>query len=216
MVLDKPPFMATHPSSGHYTGTLANALVARYGTLFHARFINRLDRNTSGVVLVARDPLSASALSRSMAKGEMQKTYFALVTGKMPPAGCIETGIRRRPESIMLRETCAIGEGDWSRTEYETIYADEAYSLVRLMPKTGRTHQLRVHMAHVGHPLLGDDLYGDGEGMARHALHAAVLRFPWNGEEIEVRAPLPLDMKQKIAELGREATELVEEDKMQA
>lgn len=206
VVLNKPPFMATHPSSGHYTGTLANALVFRYGSRFHARFINRLDRNTSGLVLVAKEPLAAAALSRSMARGEIHKTYLALVEGRIEAPGRIETGIRRKPGSIMIRETCPVEEGDHSLTEYTPLYADREYTLLRLTPRTGRTHQLRVHLAGIGHPILGDDLYGNASPLiARQALHAAVLCFREpGGEDVTVYAPLPEDMRALLLRKGWE------------
>lgn len=209
-VLNKPPFLPTHPSSGHYTGTLANALVFRYGPAFHARFINRLDRNTSGLVLVAKEPLAASALSRSMVRGEIHKTYLALVAGCLEGPGQIEADIRRRPGSIMLRETCPRGEGDIALTEYTPLYSDAEYTLLRLTPRTGRTHQLRVHLASIGHPIIGDDLYGNASPLiARQALHAAVLRFRApGGEELTVRAPLPEDMRALLACKGWEVPEL--------
>lgn len=206
-VLNKPPFMATHPSSGHYTGTLANALVHRYGGNFHARFINRLDRNTSGVVLVAKNALSAGALSGAMAAGNMQKTYFAVVEGELQSPGRIDADIRRKPDSIMLRETCPKGEGDASLTLFEPVFADREYTLLRLTPKTGRTHQLRVHLASIGHPILGDELYGKGSALiSRQALHAARLCFPLpgSGEPKTVVAPFPGDLRALFERKGWE------------
>lgn len=209
-VLNKPSNMPTHPSHGHFEDTLANALVFHYGgekTPFRPRFINRLDRNTTGNVLVARHALAAAALSDAMAQGKIKKTYLALVKGRLDKPAVIESGIRRRAESIIFREVCSVGEGDYAKTVVEPIAASDDFSLVRLCPETGRTHQLRVHLASVGHPLLGDELYGDGKGLARHALHAAVLAFPdpASGKAVTVQAPLPLDMMEKINELGKEA-----------
>ena len=219
LVANKPANMPTHPSHGHFEDTLANALAFHYGSEvqpFRPRFINRLDRNTTGVVLVARHALSAATLSVAMAHGEMKKTYLALVKGCVDRELTVKTGIRRREESIIFREVCALEEGAEAETLVKPLVSSAAFSLVELHPKTGRTPQLRVHMAHIGHPLLGDELYGDGAGMARHALHAAELRFPWDGEEITARAPLPLDMKEKIRELGEEAIGIVEGKKAQA
>lgn len=209
-LFDKPPFMATHPSSGHYTDTLANALVFRYGEQFCARFINRLDRNTSGVVLVAKEALSAAALSRSMARGEMQKTYLALVAGQVSGDGRIETDIRRVPQSIMLRETCPRGEGDHALTEYELLAGDSDYSLLRLHPHTGRTHQLRVHLASIGHPILGDELYGSASPLiGRQALHAAALQFTAPSSRVlRVAAPIPPDIRALISQKGWEVPPL--------
>ncbi|MBR6727144.1 MAG: RluA family pseudouridine synthase [Clostridia bacterium] len=214
LAVNKPCNMPTHPSHGHFEDTLANALAFRYGSEsapFRPRFINRLDRNTTGVVLVARHALSAAVLSKSMAEGRIQKSYLALVKGRVDGPVRIESGIRRREESIIFREVCPVGEGDLAITEAEPLLTTDAASLLRLRPQTGRTHQLRVHLASVGHPLLGDELYGDGQGMARHALHAEALRFPHptSGELLEVKAPLPADMVQALRLLGEEAMALV-------
>lgn len=210
-VINKPPFMATHPSSGHYTDTLANALVYHYGGNFHARFVNRLDRNTSGVVLVAKNALSAGALSGAMAAGEMQKTYLAVVSGEVLSPCVIDLDIRRKPESIMLRESCEKGQGDRAVTILEPLFADREYSLVKLTPKTGRTHQLRVHLSAIGHPILGDELYGAASALIpRQALHAAVLSFPLpvTGEKMTVKAPLPPDICNLLAAKGWEVPDL--------
>ena len=216
LALNKPADMPTHPSHGHYEDTLANGVAFRYGTPeqpFRPRFINRLDRNTTGVVLVARHALAAALLSGAMARGEIQKTYLALARGRVEST-VIQSGIRRREESVIFREACPVGEGDYAETIVETLAGTDEFSLVRLTPKTGRTHQLRVHMALIGHPLLGDELYGEGVGLGRHALHAVTLRFPdpQSGKSITVRAPLPLDMAQKILELGEEAMTLAKEE----
>lgn len=214
MVLNKPHGMPTHPSHGHFCDTLANALAFHFeqrGEVFRPRFINRLDRDTTGAVLVARHALSASALSAAMARGEIQKSYFALVHGELSGSFEIESGIRRVRESIITREACPVGEGDYAKTAVEPLATHGGVTLVQLFPQTGRTHQLRVHMAHVGHPLLGDGLYGiENDGFARHALHAATLSFPTlSGDRVSVKAPMPQDMMQKIAEMGKEVEELV-------
>lgn len=213
LVVNKPAGMPTHPSHGHFEDTLANGLAYHYtanGVSFRPRFINRLDRNTTGAVLVARHALSGSKLCADMAGGKIQKTYLALVDGQITQKRVIESGIRRRAESIIFREACPMDEGDYAKTIVEPIASNAQFSLVRLIPCTGRTHQLRVHLAFVGHPLLGDDLYGGSDvRIARHALHAAVLTFPapQTREKVTVRAPLPADMRDLILELGREATE---------
>lgn len=204
VVVNKPPEMPTHPSHGHYGDTLANALAYRYaaaGVSFRPRFINRLDRNTSGLVLVARHALAAATLSRAMAAGAIHKTYLALVEGVITAPRVIESGIRRRAESIIFREVCAPDEGDFARTELEPLARLGNLTLLRLTPRTGRTHQLRVHLASIGHPILGDDLYGNpSPRIARHALHAATLTFPdpKDGTPVTVRAPLPPDMRKEI------------------
>lgn len=209
-VANKPCNMPTHPSHGHHEDTLANALayrLSREGAPFRPRFINRLDRNTTGVVLVANHALAAAALSRAMVAGQIQKTYLALVHGSVMQPVHLESGIRRRGESIIAREVCEKEEGELAVTDVTPLVAGENFSLVRLTPHTGRTHQLRVHMAHLGHPLLGDELYGIPDDFPRHALHARGLAFPapQTGERVRVFAPLPEDMRERIALLGREA-----------
>ncbi len=215
IAVNKPAEMPTHPSHGHFEDTLANALafhLSREDAPFRPRFINRLDRNTTGVVLVAAHALSASVLSRAMAQGEIQKTYLALVHGDVREARVIQTGIRRRAESIIFREVCPVGEGDLAITHVEPLAGNGELTLVRLVPKTGRTHQLRVQLSSIGHPLLGDDLYGCADGFSRHALHAATLEFraPRGVERVRVRAPLTEDMRTVIAALGEEAIALAE------
>ena len=214
-VANKPANMPTHPSHGHHEDTLANALAYHLSTEnapFRPRFINRLDRNTTGVVLVANHALAASALSRAMVAGEIKKSYLALVHGCVKAPVRLETGIRRREESIILREVCARDEGELAVTDVIPLATGEGFSLVRLTPQTGRTHQLRVHMAHLGHPLLGDELYGIPDDFPRHALHARALEFPAppTGERVRVLAPVPEDMMQRLALLGKEAIALAQ------
>ncbi len=214
LVVNKPPYMPTHPSHGHFDDTLANALVWQYRDTaphFRPRFVNRLDRNTSGAVLVARHAHAAATLSRAMAAGEIKKTYFALVCGTIEGETVLKTGIRRREESIIFRETCAIGEGDLAITHITPLCQKNGYTLARLVPETGRTHQLRVHMAHLGTPILGDDLYGTPSPLlARHALHAATLAFPApeNGQTVHAFAPVAPDMGEILTKIfGREVFE---------
>lgn len=213
LALNKPAGMPTHPSHGHFEDTLANALayhLSEKGRPFCPRFVNRLDKNTTGVVLVAAHAMAAGVLSRHMASGLFEKTYLALVKGEFSGEKEIRTGIRRRAESVIFREVCEEGEGDLALTHVGALatgtWQGEPVTLVLLTPKTGRTHQLRVHMAHVGHPLLGDDLYGSADAFPRHALHAASLSFPdLSGKRVTVLAPLPPDMRGVIEELGKEA-----------
>lgn len=216
LVANKPAFMPTHPSHGHFEDTLANGLAYHYtanGVSFRPRFVNRLDRNTTGAVLVARHALAAATLSNDMANGDIKKTYLALVKGRLDQPMTIERNIKRQAESIIIREVCAASEGDYAKTIVEPLAASDEFSLVRLLPETGRTHQLRVHLASVGHPMLGDDLYGVADAvMKRHALHAATLTFfiPRTRDMVKVCAPLPADMWERIIALGEEAIALAE------
>lgn len=194
-VVYKPTDMPTHPSHGHFEDTLANALAYRYrDTPFIFRAITRLDRETSGAVLVARNAVSAHRLSTAMQEGKIEKTYFALVHGSTPESGLITLPIRRMAGSVILRETHP--EGAPAETVYHTIAKSQNFSLVAVFPKTGRTHQIRLHFSSIGHPLAGDCLYGrEGDGFTRTMLHAARLVFlhPRSGERMCVFAPLADD-----------------------
>lgn len=209
VVPDKPADMPTHPSHNHHEDTVANALAFRYkkmGVPFVFRPINRLDRNTSGLLLVARNRLSASALSAAMREGKIEKQYLAVLDGVPPHAeGVIETYIRRTKESIIVRENCAEGEGgDRAVTRYRVLFCTETHALVAAEPITGRTHQLRVHFAGLGCPITGDDMYGaPSKLIGRHALHAHTLSFPHpkSGEILFCRAPLHDDMAALVAHL---------------
>lgn len=200
IVVNKPPHMPTHPSHGHRDDTLANAMAYRYlGTPFVFRPVNRLDRDTSGVVLIAKNQRAAAFFSSAMANGKFKKKYIAVTDGELEPFGTVNAPIRRKEQSIIFRETCKDGdEGAQSAlTEYKTLYKSSGYSLVELSPKTGRTHQLRVHLASLGAPICGDDLYGKASDIIdRQALHAASLEFPLTeGKRITVFAPIPKDIQ---------------------
>ena len=213
LIVNKPPFMPTHPSHGHFSDTLANALVwhYRHEPHFCPRFVNRLDRNTSGAVLVAKHALSAAKLSGAMAGGEIQKTYYAVVCGTIEGETVLKTGIRRQTESIIFREVCSEDEGDVAITHVMPLCAKNGYTLVHLIPKTGRTHQLRVHLAYLGAPIAGDELYGRKSPLiARHALHAATLTFPapMGDGTVHACAPVAPDMAALITKIfGQEVRE---------
>ncbi|MBQ9783314.1 MAG: RluA family pseudouridine synthase [Clostridia bacterium] len=201
-VPDKPPDMPTHPSCGHHEDTVANALAYHYqeqGIPFVFRPVNRLDRNTSGLLLIARNRIAAGTLYRAMRGGQIRKLYLAILEGEpKEDEGLLETYMRRTAESVILRENCGEGEGgDLARTRYRVLARREGVSLVCAVPLTGRTHQLRVHFAGIGCPLLGDELYGTpSPHIGRHALHSCVLSFPRpsDGERVVVTSPMPPDM----------------------
>ncbi len=201
IAVNKPADMPTHPSHGHLDDTLANALAfkaAVRGERFVFRPANRLDRNTSGIVLVAKDQISACRLFEQMRAGNVKKTYIAILDG-VPSVlrGTVDAPIARADEGVLMRTVS--DEGREAHTEYNVVAAspDKKHSLVVLRPLTGRTHQLRVHMAHLGCPMLGDFLYGkESPLLPRHALHAARLEFdhPADGRRMLVSSPLPDDM----------------------
>ena len=206
VVPDKPPYMPTHPSHGHFDDTVANALCHRYsreGKSFVFRSVNRLDRNTSGLLIIARNRMAAAKLTASMKRGEIQKSYIAVLDGALPSSGeeqIIDNFIKRADESIIVRRVCGADEGgDRAITSYKVLYSNASHSVVAAIPVTGRTHQLRVHFAHIGAPIVGDDMYGKAsEHIGRHALHAARLSFlhPSTNEQISLRSPLPKDMSE--------------------
>ncbi len=192
IVVDKPPFMPVHTSHGHFTDTLANALCFRYkDESFVMRAVNRLDRNTSGIVLVAKNRRSSAILSEQMKKREIGKEYIALVEGIPPEKFLVEVYMKRKGESIIERCVCSSESagGEYSFTEgivlktkksFETEKASSCQSLVKLIPHTGRTHQLRVHLSYMGFPIVGDELYGnaiDSSDESRQMLHCSKLEF---------------------------------------
>ena len=200
----KPPNMPTHPSHNHHDDTLANALAVRYreaGVPFVFRPINRLDRDTSGVMLVAKNKFSAGLLAKSMQNGEFHKTYWAILEGEMSvEEGLIDKPLHRTAASIIVREVCSpdAPDAEAARTRFRVLARGNGCTLVEAHPLTGRTHQLRVHFASLGHPICGDNLYGIDNGrIARQALHAKELVFPHpiTKEQIHLTAPIPEDMQ---------------------
>lgn len=176
LVVDKPRNMPTHPSKGNNLPTLANAVMWYYGGNFVFRSVNRLDRDTSGLVIIAKNQIAAGRLSESMKRGEFRKYYECIVEGKPDPAeGIIDAPIMREAEGSIKR--IVHPEGKRAVTEYRVISSNEKGSTCRIRLHTGRTHQIRVHMAHIGHPLLGDFLYGNEESGDFH-LRCTQIDFP--------------------------------------
>lgn len=174
-VLDKPAGLAVHPTLNYPDHTLANGWIEhlrQQGKTGVFRPVNRIDKNTSGLVLCAQNAFAAPLLAAGA-----QKCYLAIVQGEMPPGpGQVEAPIGRRGDSIIGR--CVTPHGKYSLTAYTVLAAGGGCSLLACVPRTGRTHQIRVHMAYIGHPLAGDSLYGGAETLLhRHALHCAVLAF---------------------------------------
>lgn len=198
VVFNKPANMATHPSIYHYRDTLGNCFAAKYPDCSF-RAINRLDRNTSGLCLVAKNQLAAANLSFA-ANNHPDKVYYAVVCGKITDSGEIIAPIGRVGDSIIKREVSE--NGLFAHTVYEPIAFSDEYTYVRVILKTGRTHQIRVHFSHIGHPLAGDDLYGNNtKDIARQALHCGEISFihPTTRKLTVVKAEPPQDMQKLIS-----------------
>ncbi len=194
-VVNKSSNMPTHQSLRHYTDTLANALAFRYKDRPYVfRAINRLDMDTSGVVLTANNRFYADILCEKLQGGAFHKQYIAIVEGRIDGEGTIDAPIVRLQESIIKRGVS--NEGDPAITKYKSLLSSDDVSVLLVTPITGRTHQIRVHMAHIGHPIVGDFLYGkESDIMPRQALHAYRLDIDGVGS---FEARLPEDMRNLI------------------
>lgn len=197
LIINKPAGQLVHPTTKENSGTVGNALMHYFAAkgeahAFHP--VHRLDRDTSGLLLVAKEPQIQYQLSPKGCKN-FQREYQAIIQGELTPAaGLIDAPIARALPSIILRKVSPDGQS--ARTHYRTVKTNGQLSLIELQLETGRTHQIRVHMAHLGHPLLGDDLYGGNmDFIQRQALHAFRLSFkhPMTGENLVITAPPPAD-----------------------
>lgn len=214
LVLDKPAGLVVHPAAGHASGTLVNALLAHVkdfggvGGSLRPGIVHRLDKDTSGLIVVAKHDAAQRALQAQFKLRKVEKQYVALVVGRPPtPSGRVEAAIGRDPRH---RQRMAVVTNSELRSrmavsEYRTREALRGYTLVDVKPETGRTHQVRVHMAFLGCPLAGDLLYGVSGGrykLARHFLHAAVLtlKLP-SGKTQTFVAPLPAELEGCLAAL---------------
>jgi len=221
VAIDKPPGIVVHPAPGARRGTVVNALlyrlssVAGVGDPERPGIVHRLDRDTSGVLLVARTVAALEGLARQFRERKIVKRYLAIVRGRLAPAtGVIDRPIGRHPRE-RKRMSVRSRRGRAAVTRWQVLEYLPGATLVRLAPETGRTHQLRVHLAALGHPVVGDRLYGvrrvKGPTSSRQALHAEEIRFvhPTTGRPIVVASPLPRDLAGLLAELrgtGRATT----------
>ena len=199
LVIDKPANMPIHPSINHYEQTLANGVLWYYTAQqipYTFRCITRLDRDTTGVTLLAKHMLSASVLSKAMQQKQIQKEYLALCDGVTPEEGTIDAPICRAADSVI--ERCVDFEnGDSAVTHFIREWTNGQISLVRVRPESGRTHQIRVHMGYIGHPLPADYLYNPVyDTFKRQPLHSLQLKFchPITGTPMCLMAPVPEDM----------------------
>ncbi|HEX9945593.1 MAG TPA: RluA family pseudouridine synthase [Thermoanaerobaculia bacterium] len=215
VVIDKPAGLTVHPGAGRATGTLAHRLLGRYpemagvGGPGRPGIVHRLDQGTSGVLVAARTPGSYARLARAFAAREVEKRYRGIAYGTpSPPAGTIEAPIGRHPQR--RKEMAVRPGGRPAHTDYQTLAARAGISLLEMDLATGRTHQIRVHLKHIGHPLVGDPVYGEARwkglprpvqaalrDFPRPALHAWRLTFrhPGTGEPLAFEAPVPEDLR---------------------
>ena len=211
--MDKPAGMVVHAGAGVHAGTLVNALLHRFATLsamggpLRPGIVHRLDRYTSGVVLVAKNDAAHRRLAAQFASRQVEKTYLALVHGRVESdGGRIERPIARDPVR-RIRMTARLASGRAAWTEYRVTRRFERFTLLEVRIGTGRTHQIRVHLSSIGHPVAGDTLYGaparvDGmPPLGRYFLHAHRIRFhqPSTGQEIAIEAPLPPELTAWLA-----------------
>lgn len=202
LVLNKPAGVAMHPKADDTSAPSLAAMLTGYlgeGSVPH--FVSRLDKGTSGLLIAAKSGYVHDRLRRALHSDNLRREYRAVAVGQVtPPRGVIDAPIGRAEGSIIRR--CVREDGLVSRTEYEVLQTAERFTLLRLRPETGRTHQLRVHMAYLGHPLAGDWLYGteDKNLIARPALHSYELWFtqPVTGQELHFTAPIPQDMQRLL------------------
>lgn len=188
LVIDKPPYMPVHPSKGHIDDSLANIVIA-YLCEPVFRCVTRLDKNTSGVVLIAKNSISHNNLRKQLISHDITKKYHAVVHGITDESGTINAPIIRPDAATIKREVRA--DGMVSITHYKTIKTENDVSFLEVIPITGRTHQIRVHMAYINHPVCGDFLYGNEyDGYARQMLHAYQISFvhPIKNELITVKS----------------------------
>jgi 23S rRNA pseudouridine1911/1915/1917 synthase len=242
IVVDKPAGLVVHPAAGHAGGTLVNALIAHCGDSLSGiggvrrpGIVHRLDKDTSGLLVVAKNDAAHQALSEQFAShgedGRLQRTYRALIWGTLPrPLGSIDAPLARSTHNRTKMAVVRAGLGRRAVTHYEIAerFSDAEgkplASLVTLHLETGRTHQIRVHLAHIGHPVLGDPLYASGfktsatrlhdsaraalQALGRQALHAAELGFvhPRSGRQLHFESPLPPDMTALVETMRRPAS----------
>lgn len=225
IVVDKPAGMVVHPAAGNYSGTLVNALLhhcpdlAGIGGVLRPGIVHRLDKDTSGVLVAAKEDITHRALSEQFKRHTPTRRYIGIVFGEIPDTGQIDATIGRHPVQ-RKKMSARPRKGKEARTHWKVLRHFRHFDLAEFRLETGRTHQIRVHLSSIGHPILGDSLYGGRkrlasidppllrqglQGLRRQALHAASLGFvhPVTGERLEFSSPLPQDMEEAIALLEK-------------
>jgi 23S rRNA pseudouridine1911/1915/1917 synthase len=206
IVINKPAGLVMHPAPGHFSGTLVNGLLEHckdlsgIGGVLRPGIVHRIDKDTSGVIVVAKNDNAHRFISQQFRKKSIKRVYIALVRGIVQlDNGIIELPIGR---SLFNRKKMGVNfsENKQACTQYKVLKRFSDFTMLEVVLKTGRTHQIRVHMAHIGHPIIGDKLYGSSKGMARQALHAKILGFlhPVTKQYMEFDSPLPRDMQEVI------------------
>ncbi len=221
LVIDKPAGMVVHPAAGNADGTLVNALLhhcagqlSGIGGVARPGIVHRIDKDTSGLIVAAKHDKAHEGLARQFAAHSIERRYLALATGRpMPANGTVDAALGRSATNRKKMAVVPEGRGKHAITHYRTIEVLTGATLIECRLETGRTHQVRVHMAHIGHPLVGDPVYGrsrkplsdvlKARGFMRQALHAAHLGFihPVTGNKIALDSELPQDMRELIDEL---------------
>lgn len=219
LVINKPAGMVVHPAAGHDAGTLVNAILAycpnlNVGGEKRPGIVHRLDRDTSGLIVVAKNDVAMRDLQGQFKSRTVKKVYLALVEGRVrPPRGKIDAPIGRDPKHREKMKVVTRGKTKSAVTIYSTLANLDAYTFVRAEPQTGRTHQIRVHLAFLGFPIAGDEMYGHGRNMIelnRQFLHAWKIAFelPRGGKRVEFAAPLPEDLQFVLRKLGFDSRQL--------
>ncbi len=198
IAINKPANMPTHPTKYHIDDTLANLVCGYLGSDFVFRAVNRLDKDTTGIVLIAKNRYSAEILNRQIRNNLIKKEYCAICCGIIDKENTIEANIKKETDCGIKRIVSI--DGQYAKTRYVPIKSEKGNTLVKLYPETGRTHQLRVHMNHIGHPLYGDFLYGSETEGLRTMLHCEALHFvhPSTNKQVCIKAPLPNDFFIKL------------------
>lgn len=228
LVLDKPAGLTVHPGAGCYEGTLLNGLLYKYPEskdLPRAGIVHRLDKDTSGLMVVAKTIRAVHKLVKLISRHEVVREYEAIAVGHMTAGGMVDAPIGRHPTNRIMMAVKPEGLGKEAVTHYRVMEKFRAHTRLRLRLETGRTHQIRVHMAHLKHPLVGDPVYGGKRSrfipnaskeftlaintFPRQALHATVLEFihPFTGEELKFESPIPQDMIDLIEVIRQDTLE---------
>ena len=212
LVIDKPAGLTVHPAPGHPSHTLVNAVLSHLTSLPESEdstrpgIVHRLDKDTSGVMLVAKNIVAQANLSDQFKTHSVVKAYLTLVQGHLTPEnGIIEAPIGRDPRHRKRMAVASEGRGRQARTQYRVVRYINNYTLLEVMPETGRTHQIRVHLSAIGYPVVGDTTYGvKSAHLSRQFLHASRLGFhlPSTGDYVEFESPLPPDLEQALREIA--------------